>query len=620
MNFGLDSFVLSPPLSQFVSVLLLISMDAIGILFVKLIGIELSVNNWLRWQAPVIGASVISVLLFPLALGGVAVIDNFKLIALSLVIISIVHLVNNLRKWNWGIKQDISLLKFIFWCLLLGYFFLALLPITNADSLDYHVGVALHILNTGGMPVLPEWFHSRLSGSGEVLNALGFSIGAEQFGSLLQFSGLFAIAGILLHFRDNTNLNHNDWGYYIAIAGLSSPVLIFLVSSVKPQMLPIALTTCALALFVFTFISKAHFNATFTKRVYLLISILVMVASQMKFSYMLGGGVVGLITLWEMKKINNFSYAVLTGFFSFSVIMLPTMLWKIYNYDAGYLESIIYPFPLGLPGAASFLAALREYADSTIMFPISLIVPNSVGNFTTIIGMGVLLLFLLNPKENKQTAYVFGISLFVFVIAFLYGPPTSRSYLESYFWILMILQPKQSHIIHKYFSILIRKGILIQCIFVVIVFIYSILTMGVGLLSTSRRSRVMTKHANGYEAMKWVNIVAPKDAVLLTSHRAMGIFQRKTISLDWLKYVENDSDINYYMQILKQKNITHILIQVQQGSDYKQSLIYRLFESCVVDIIGPGKAHIATRNPFNQGVPYKLWMVEIDLKKQMCHS
>jgi hypothetical protein len=614
MNYGLDSFVLDPPLSQFVSLLLLISMDAIGISFVKIIGININANNWLRWQAPVIGTSILSVLLYPMALMGIAGLNNFRLIALGLIVVSIIHIVNNLRLCDWKYKQVLSLHQIIFWCLLVGYLFLALLPITNADSLNYHVGVALHVLNTGAMPVIPEWFHSRLAGSGEVLNALGFSIGAEQFGSLLQFSGLLAIAGILLYFSRNTNRDHDNWGYFIAITGLSSPVLIFLVSSVKPQILPIALTTCALALFGFTFISEKSDRA-FSKKIYLLICLLVMVASQMKFNYLLGGGAVGLVTLWEMRKQDSLRFAFIAGLLTFSTIMLPSIVWKINNFNSGYLESLLYPFPLVFPGTASFLVVLKEYADSTILFPISLLIPNKAGNFTTIIGMGVLLLFYLNPKENKQASYVFGISVFVFIFAMVYGSRTSRSYLEPYFWILMILTPKHYYIHHYKTRMLIRTGVLMQCFMIGMVFIYSIFSMGPGLVSASGRSDVMTKYANGYEVMKWVDNIAPKDAVLLTSHRAMGLSPRNAISSDWAGYVENDNETNYYLNILKKRRITHILFQ---GNDYQQTIIYRLFIKCVVDVIGPGKAHTATRNPFNQGQPYELWLVEVNLKKKSC--
>jgi hypothetical protein len=40
--------------------------------------------------------------------------------------------------------------------LIVGLGLLALAPVTDADSLDYHVGVALAVLNSGTFPVAPE--------------------------------------------------------------------------------------------------------------------------------------------------------------------------------------------------------------------------------------------------------------------------------------------------------------------------------------------------------------------------------------------------------------------------------------------------------------------------------
>ncbi|EMG22137.1 PF07220 domain protein [Leptospira interrogans serovar Copenhageni str. LT2050] len=133
---------------------------------------------------------------------------------------------------------------------MIGYGFLALCPITNADSLDYHIGVAIEILNQGKMPVFSGWFHGRLAGSGEVLNALGLAIGAEQFGSLLQFCGLLSIYGILSFYSFAEKFSESDgvWRKIIIIAFLSSPVLVFLVSSPKPQLLQIGMTSFAITL------------------------------------------------------------------------------------------------------------------------------------------------------------------------------------------------------------------------------------------------------------------------------------------------------------------------------------------------------------------------------------
>ena len=65
---------------------------------------------------------------------------------------------------------------------------------TNADSLDYHLYTAKHIINYGSFPNYLTNFHStRLSGGGEIFISIGLLAGSEQFGSLLQTSGLLTL-------------------------------------------------------------------------------------------------------------------------------------------------------------------------------------------------------------------------------------------------------------------------------------------------------------------------------------------------------------------------------------------------------------------------------------------
>jgi len=505
--------------------------------------------------------------------------------------------------------------------LLSGYFVLALLPITNADSLDYHVGVALSILNNGVMPVTPEWFHSRLAGSGEVLNALGFSVGAEQFGSLLQYSGLLAIVGIIVYLPQTLfkDFKINEWPIFVSISAISSPVLIFLISSVKPQMLPIAMTTSALTFVIYTYFIKNNKSSYDDLKYFTIGCLLVMTASQMKFSYLLGGGVVGVSALWLMWSRDRLKIAMAIGMLSFIVIMLPRVLWQSYNFDASYLIALITPFPGEHLGIANFEEGLRSYRDSQLLFPFSLMFPDRIGNFTTIIGAGMLLLFYLNLKNSSVVKFIFALSIVVFVLALLLGPPTSRSYLEPFFWLMIAISLHHREPFNNKIFILIKSSVFIQLVFVGFAFLYSIVMFGSGIVSASSRVDIMSKHANGYKLMQWVDSVLPKNAVLLSSHRSKGLAPRKVVSLDWLEHVEQNDEgagVKYYMNLIKNKGVSHILFQ---GKQYRYSFLFHLFEKCTTDIIGPGIAQTATRNPFNQGVEYDVWMVGINYNKKLCN-
>jgi len=613
--YGLDSFLLSPPLSLIASVLLFISVDAIGIYVLRIIKIDLLNYNWVRWQTPIIGAAVLSIILYPIALSGYSSLLVFRVIAFVLLVISLFHTIELFKNIFPIKKLELSFVNAILIVLLVGYWILALLPITDADSLDYHVGVPIYLLNSGAMPVIPEWFHSRLAGSGEVLVALGLSVGAEQFGSLLQYSGLLAITGVLLHSANIAGIkeHNNDWSVLIAIAVLSSPVLVPLVSSVKPQLLPVAMTTTALALLIFSLISTKTFTSNHYIKSYLLICILVMSASQMKFTYLLGGGVIGLTALWWMKTKKLTSSAILVGGFSFILIMLPAIIWKQYYFGGAYIDALFMPFTGDYFGMDNFEKMLRTYRDSPIWFPFSLVFPSQAGIVTTVIGVGVFMVALIRPNKDKILWLLIVLSAIVFIFSVLFGPSTSRSYLEPFIWLMFALSIQGKSLFFEKYKNWLKIPIFLQSSIVIFIFIYSVVLFLPGITSVHAREQVMSKYANGYEVMQWVDDILPKDAVLLSSHRSIALSPRYTVSLDWLSFIEHNKEnieVGFYLNKVKQKGVTHILFQ---GDDYKNTELFGLLAGCLGKIYGPGYAHIATRNPLNQGQPYSLWIAEIEV-------
>ena len=63
-------------------------------------------------------------------------------------------------------------------------------PATDADSLEYHLGVPLDWLRHGGAYARPDWFHARLAGLGEAINMLGLAMGTDNLGAVFQAAGL----------------------------------------------------------------------------------------------------------------------------------------------------------------------------------------------------------------------------------------------------------------------------------------------------------------------------------------------------------------------------------------------------------------------------------------------
>lgn len=210
--FSIDQLVAQPPLSLIISLLLIFGLDLIGSVTLKKLGFFSKKNkNWARWQATIVATMLLAIILYPLALIGLTSRVFFQQIGIFCLVLGFFQLscalkwlyMNN-KKLNafWKIVWAQAYARKLWMLMILGMGFLAMGPITHPDAADYHFGVPIAILNNGGIPVMPEWFFSRLAGNGEVLTALALSVGSEQFTSLLQYVSLLSIISIIFFFAE----------------------------------------------------------------------------------------------------------------------------------------------------------------------------------------------------------------------------------------------------------------------------------------------------------------------------------------------------------------------------------------------------------------------------------
>ena len=251
-GYGLDSNSLSAPFSLLASILMILGLSQIGLMIERAFscfgGGKASASLNKIGIYPIFGVCLLSPILYPIILFGNKAREVLFYCALFLCIaglnfgLTLIKLYRSStksaprKKWRsyidlmahgWGSSKTLYLTLF----LILGYGLLAASPPTDADDLAYHTGVALEILNHGSWIFAPEWFHSRLAGLGEILIALGLSIGAQQFGQLLQYCGLICIYSLLL-----TSFNKEKGRKYalLALIFLSSPVLLSLIHISEP--------------------------------------------------------------------------------------------------------------------------------------------------------------------------------------------------------------------------------------------------------------------------------------------------------------------------------------------------------------------------------------------------
>jgi hypothetical protein len=618
--FSLDQWVAAPPLSAFFSLLLIAGLDQLGLVLLRLLGFAVgSRKDWVRWQSPMIGAMLLAIGLYPLVLAGLTPLNLMQGIAVVCMVLGLWHVCRaavlahgrtERVRGIWVRLRAQSRSRKLLLLMLLGMGLLALGPVTNADALDYHMGVAIAVLNNGGMPISPEWFIGRLAGNGEILNALALSVGAEQFGSLLQYVSLLGIVGLVLfagsRVHRQTDVQHGAATDMIALAAFSAPILLFLISAPKPQLWPIAMTTFAFALVVHP--TRRGLSRRDALIGFALICALVMTASQAKFNYLLGGGLVGLFALSSMMRERLFWPAVGVGIGMAVLVIAPPLLWKITGFHADWIEALIHPLPGHLPGTNKFIDLAKGASDmaSPLPFPLLMMVPTSLGAFSTLLGIGAVVLVGLRPGHDKLMWVALAVAVGMVLASAVLAPPSSRMYLEPYFWLMVILtvQPCRAELAKMRWM---QWAVHLQALVVALAGWLGVLTLLPGALTLAWRTEVMQRAANGYEVMQWADRVLPKNAVLLNGHRSMALVPRDAVAYDWSNFVDITADESrLYLNRLKDRGVSHMLVvgQIDKGLP---------LSNCFGKIIaGPGLGHLATRNPFNKGGTYEAWIVEFE--------
>lgn len=623
--YGIDANIAQPPFSAIISIFLVVACDYLGLYVIrKYLKIDVTDIKWMRWQAPTIGVTLLSVIIYPMALIGIAHRNELRTIAMLMIAVSFFHIFKffkyNFRPLISSISKKGSrffvrdIYSFLIVALIVGYALFALAPVTSADSLDYHMGVPIQILNTGYMHGTPEWFHSRLSGNGEALNALGLSVGAEQFGSLLQFIGLLTIVGLILRTEGQNSKDilteERELIPLLVVLILSAPVIIFLIGSSKFQLLPISMTSLALSLAIYP--SRRDLPSGEALKGFSLICALVMVASQAKLNYLLGGGVVGLVALILMFRMKLIWQSIAVGFSAALIIIVPVMIVKSELYESGYIVALLSPLAGYSPGVDLFENSISGGGDgNNIFFPLSLIIPSGIGAITTIIGIGLVSIIFLKPTTDKWLILAVVASIVVFSCTVKFGPKNSRSYLEPYFWILIVISLQNKNEVYAKYKKYLNPFVFIQSFAVIAMVWFGVVSMFPGAISASWRYDVMSRSAYGYSLMKWVDTTLPQDAVLLTAHRSMALVPRKAISLEWLNYIEvGKTDVSYYLDRIKEQKTTHLLTNNETIDQIRE---FHPFSDCLGDEFdGPYNGFIATRNPFNVRPSVDAWLVNFN--------
>jgi len=465
-------------------------------------------------------------------------------------------------------------------------FLSSLAPPTDADSLDYHLGLPLAWLDNGMYAPYYNWFSARLSGLGERIILFGLANGTDVLSSLIQWSGLI-ISIVSLNSLSN-NKSYQDL-LMASLLVLSAPVILFLVLNQKPYLFPAASIVLA---------SSLYFKDNRQTTIKLSVIGFILVSSVLfKYTFLLSVFGVLLIMLYDSMFLNRSKKLFYILLVFFIVLMVP-----YYTRNYIYFGDPLSPlFSSVVPDPNLVLIEFMETLKTGYVFNVEnvLKIPFTQGVITlspnmisTIVGLGgVFILIAIRSPIRKSRLLIIAFLISFAVIAIL-GRPISRLMFDVYLFGGAALVVSE---FGRYKDITI-KALSLQSVGVLLLSLYSVYELFPGVFSDRYRDVVLFNNANGYSASKELGPLLPADAVLLTDIRSKSLLPSKVILADAFQYANSVSEVdNIILSENSNNKITHVAL-LAFNHDYYNSIM-NCADKKTEKFINTTKA---TRNPLNR--------------------
>ena len=602
MIYGLQNNILPGPYSLIVSILLLLGVSFIGENCQKFFFKRLNLKDYKKeyiFFSPIVGTYLI---IFPLyiltlfKLGNKTLYFNVSFVLLILGIVNLFLLSKIFllkKKFRIRFFDPILIVILIY----VGLFFVSASPITQADSLDYHIHGAINILNLGKFhdEILP--MHNNLVSFGEIILTLGLAAKAEQFATLIQYSSILSLVPI---FKKIDKQNYTPLLFII-----SCPIIFFLVSSPKPQIL---FAISSFIIFVFLLTGFKKLKSEKIKVIFPIIIFILLINIIVKYSFFLSSFLLGVYALYLMAKKRLILFSIISSSIIFIFTLLPFWYFRFKVFETGFADIILSPLPLNIYGYDKFHSLLNGGSISIL----ELFFPKNLKAFSTTYGPSFLFLFFL---LNKQV-YRFKIPLFLiiifFILVFIFGGNQPRFLLEGFLWLsyIILITVNLKNFKYKIF----KKVVLLQSFVTFLAILFFVVNIFPGSISTKQRNLVMNKYANGYSLANWSNKNLNNEAVLLSTHRSISLFNNKTYSSSFTWLLDfNKEETLVYAETLKKNKIDSIIIY---EGEHGEMLARHPFKDCLGKELHYKKnvGRRTGRNPFTNGTYYDAWIYEFKYK------
>jgi len=479
-------------------------------------------------------------------------------------------------------------------------------PVTNGDSLDYHLGYAYNFLRLP-LESFPDWYNGRMAQSGEKLIAISLSLNVESAANLIQCTSLLALCLLIHHVFESNRLIDQAQKNYLLLAFISSPIFLFLAVSAKPQLMPAALTT-----FAFVLLLNLEKNTDQSYSVLGTLGIVIFlagVAMSQKFSFYISGLMICIFSAHIAFKGKVFLRFVLLATAVLVLALAPIYIDKFQRYHGNIIDLIFIPVAGSTDSLQLFMQWLKTYRENDLPFPLYLILPSKLGNISTVLGVGTFILFACCYVFRQIPKYVSLLYLLFITVIALVGQPSSRFYLEAYIWALLIFAYFGRSIKNRLVLMLAASSIVFQSVLV----IGSLGVYDYNLAKAYLNNDVenfQDRYAYGADLARWLDAEFPDGSPVLYDHRSHAFISRILVSTFPIEYFGKDGiDIEMLRKNLIRLNVDKLLT-------YSSSPNFDLLQACSVEkLAGPKKLIISTRNPFNSGLTYDAFVYKIDPNK-----
>jgi len=601
MNSMLDNLVFSHPFPALIAFFLVIGLFYLGTLFAfkYFNGIPSLIESVSGYLAVVIFIGFLA----DLALHGIINLYILNLIAFILVLMGVLQLWRFFLKINVVFKniKSISFInkfQIIIVLIILGSLLLASLgPPTDADSLDYHLGVPAGWLLQGYYLPFESWYHARFAGLGERIIFFGLANGTDVLSAVLQWSGL--LVSIVALFNISSKRNMNDL-ILSSLLVISPPVIIFLVLNQKPYLFPVSIIMIGVALL---FDNNNHYERKMYLSTFLIFSALLF-----KYTFFLSMISLSMLMLFLVSRNKLLIRFLIIGFLLAAIVLLPHFTRNFIYFSNPFsplFSSLVPNSDVSLINFANYLKlGYQPTFENIVKIPFTEgIFPSRLGLITLVIGvggLGILVAYFSKTLTSRALMATFTLS---FIIIIILGRPISRLMFDVYLLGGMALIASDFY----RFKIILSKILSIQSLGVLILSIYAMYNIFPGSFSDNKRAEVMSAMADGYSVSRLLDEILPKEAVLLTDIRSKVLIPRTVVLADNINYIQNQSAIEEMIIAEDEKyKITHIALKLPTSNKYNSLL------NCAV--VGGTKNYDvekATRNPLNKA-KYQITVFMID--------